>query len=138
MIIKRFSLAKFQNAARIGSLQNGLIYMNSLERFRKHESENGDVVIGYLFEAMFHVNEGKFILPDTGEKIEIKDELIGTSASNDYAYCMFGVNPYNNNFSFTDKQKDNIKKFDDTALLILDKDEFFNRIRKVMKKTVWN
>lgn len=134
MIIKGFPLIKFQNATRIESLQNGLIYMNSLEWFRKHESENGDAVVGDLFEAMFHVNEGKFILPDTGEQIEIKDELIGTSASNDYAYCMFGINPYNNNFTFTDEQKDNIKEFGDTALLILDKDEFFNRIRKAALK----
>lgn len=48
------------------------MYMNSLEWFRKHESDNGDVVIGDSFEAMFHINEGKFILPDTGEEIEIR------------------------------------------------------------------
>ena len=41
---------------------------------------------------------------------------------------MFGVNPYSKNFSFTDEQKENIQNFGDTALLILDKDEFFNRL----------
>lgn len=134
MIVKGFPLIKFQSAERIESLQNGLLYMNSLEWFRKHESENGDVVIGDSFEAMFHLNEGMFILPDTGEKIEIKNELIQTTFSNDYAYCMFGVNPYSNNFSFMDEQKENIQDFGDTALLILDKDEFFKRIRTAALK----
>ena len=134
MIVKGFPLIKFQSAERIESLQDGLIYMNSLEWFRKHESENGDIVVGDSFEAMFHINEGRFILPDTGEEIEIKNELIQTTSSNDYAYCMFGINPYSNSFSFTDEQKENIESFGDTALLILDKDEFFNRIRKAALK----
>lgn len=38
--------------------------------------------------------------------------------SNDYAYCMFGINPYNNNFTFTDEQKDNIKESDKSAPLL--------------------
>lgn len=134
MVVKGFPLIKFQSAERIESLQDGLIYMNSLEWFRKHESENGDVVIGDSFEAMFHINEGKFVLPDIGEEIEIKNELIQTSSSNDYAYCMFGIDPYSNKFSFTDEQKENIENFGDTALLILDKDEFFNRIRNAASK----
>ena len=134
MVVKGFPLIKFQSEERIESLQNGLIYMNSLEWFRNNESDNGDEVIGDSFEAMFHINEGKFILPDTGEKIEIKDGLIQTTSSNDYAYCMFGVNPYSKNFSFTDEQKENIQNFGDTALLILDKDEFFNRLRTAALK----
>lgn len=130
MVVKGFPLIKFQSAERIESLQNGLLYMKSLEWYRKHESENGDVVVGDRFEAMFHVNEGKLILPDIGEEFEIKNKLIATSVSNDYAYCMFGVNPYNSSFNFSTEQKDTIKDFGDTALLILDKDEFFSRIRK--------
>lgn len=129
MLIKGFPLIKFQNADRIEDLQNGLIYMNSLEWFRKHENTKGDAVIGDKYEAMFHVNEGKFIIPDTGEEFEIKDQLFKTSASNDYVYCMFGVNPYSNDFKFTNNQKENMKKFGDTALLILDKDEFLDRIK---------
>lgn len=134
MVVKGFPLIKFQSTERIESLQDGLLYMNSLEWYRKHESESGDVVVGDLFEAMFHINEGKFILPDTGEEFEIKDELIATSASNDYVYCMFGVNPYSDSFNFTTEQKDTIKNFGDTALLILDKEEFFNRIRNAALK----
>lgn len=134
MIVKGFPLIKFQSAERINDLQNGLIYMNSLEWFRKHESKNGDIVVGDSFEAMFHLNEGKFVLPDTGEEIEIKNELIQTTWSNDYAYCMFGINPYSNSFRSTDEQKQNIESFGDTALLILDKDEFLSRIRKAAQK----
>lgn len=137
MIIKGFPLIKFQSAKRIEDLQNGLIYMNSLEWYRKHESENGDIVVGDSFEAKFHINEAKFKLLDTGEEIEINDELIATSVSNDYAYCMFGINPYSNSFSFTNEQKEIIENFGDTALLILDKDEFINRIQtEALKKTL--
>lgn len=131
MVVKGFPLIKFQNSKRIEQLQNGLIYMNSLEWFRNHENEKGDIVVGDSFEAMFHVNAGRLALPDTGEAIEIKDQLISTSVSDDYAYCMFGVNPYSDSFKFTNEQKENIMEFGDTALLILDKDEFVNRIRKV-------
>lgn len=134
MVVKGFPLIKFQSRELIESLQNGLIYMNSLEWFRKHENDDGDVVVGDSFEAMLHINEGKFILPDTGEIIEIKDELIRTTSLNDYAYCMFGVNPYSKNFSFTSEQKKNIQSFGNTALLILDKDEFFNRLRAAALK----
>ena len=71
MVVKGFPLIKFQSRELIESLQNGLIYMNSLEWLRKHENDDGDVVVGDSFEAMLHINEGKFILPDTGEIIEI-------------------------------------------------------------------
>ena len=36
MVVKGFPLIKFQSEERIESLQNGLIYMNSLEWFRNH------------------------------------------------------------------------------------------------------
>lgn len=54
MVVKGFPLIKFQSEERIESLQNGLIYMNSLEWFRNNESDNGDEVIGDSFEAMDH------------------------------------------------------------------------------------
>ncbi len=130
MIVKGFPLIKFQSASRIQDLQNGLVYMNSLEWFRRDESENSNNVVGDLFEGMLHIHEANLVLSETGESIEIKDELMLTSASNDYVYCMFGINPYNNNFSFTKEQKEIIQTFGDTALLILDKDEFFKRIHK--------
>ena len=38
------------------------------------------------------------------------------------------------NFSFTSEQKKNIQSFGNTALLILDKDEFFNRLRAAALK----
>lgn len=64
MIVKGFSLIKVQSTERINDLQNGLIYMNSLVWYRKHENDNGDVVVGDSFEAMFHVNKGKLLFCD--------------------------------------------------------------------------
>ena len=129
MIVKGFPLIKFQSTEKIKDLQSGRIYMNSLAWYRKHENDKGDVVVGDSFEAMFHVNKGKLILSSIEETIEIDDRLIFTSASNDYVYCMFSVNPYNDSFTFTSEQKESIKAFGDSALLILDINEFFNRVR---------
>lgn len=132
MIIKGFPLIKFQSAERIQSLQNGLLYMNSLEWYRKHEQENGDTVIGDLFEGMFHINEGQFTIPALGETFDIRNDLFATNASNDFVYCMFGVNPYCNSFDFSPEQKEAIIDFGNTALL--DRYEFFNRIRIAASK----
>ncbi len=129
MIIKGFPLIKFQTANRIKDLQDGLMYMNSLEWYRKDESKNSNNVVGDSFEGMFHINEANFVLSDTGESFKITNQLMMTSAANDYVYCMFGINPYGNSFTFTEEQKEIIKTFGDTALLILDRDEFFKRIR---------
>lgn len=42
---------------------------------------------------------------------------------------MFGVNPKKEKFRFTDKQKEKMLSFGDTALIVLDHDEFIRRVK---------
>lgn len=126
--IKGFPLIKFQSYDRIQKLQQGLLYMKNLDYYRELEKTSGDNMVGDLFEGMLHVNEAKLIIPESGEEIIIEDDLIPTSFSDSYAFCMFGINSNIQTFQFTDEQKKEICKFGDTALIITDRDEFFRRI----------
>ncbi len=42
---------------------------------------------------MIHINEATIYFPDTGETVAVNDDLLKTSESNDFVFCMFGVNP---------------------------------------------
>lgn len=83
---------------------------------------------------MIHINEALIHLPDTGEVIPVHDDLLKTSESNDFVFCMFGINPRSEEFRFTDKQKEKMLSFGDTALLILDQDEFIHRVKTAAEK----
>lgn len=128
-----FPLIKFQSEERIKSLQQGKIYMNTLAYYRRLEEKTGDVRVGDSFEGMFHVVEGKLIFPDEGEVIELNNELIKTSYSDGFVFCLFGVKPSATNFEFTEDQIREITGFGDTALLIVDVPEFERRVVKAAK-----
>ena len=102
---KGMPLIKFQDADKIKSLQSGKIYAKTLGYYRKREEETGDCEVGDKYEAMIHINEGTIYLPDTGKTVAVNDDLLKTSESNDFVFCMFGVNPTEEKFRFTDKQK---------------------------------
>ncbi|HHX59179.1 MAG TPA: hypothetical protein GX707_00315 [Epulopiscium sp.] len=126
--IKGFPLIKFQDNDKIKRFRQGILYMKNLQYYRDLEKSNGDGTIGDMFEAMLHINEGKLIIPELGEEIEIKDDLITTDFSNGFVFCMFGINENVKSFQFTDKQKQEIFNFGDRALLITDRHEFLKRI----------
>lgn len=73
------------------------------------------------------------MFPDTGETVAVNDDLL-TSESNDFVFCMFGVNPQLEKFRFTDKQKEKMLSFGDTALIVLDHDEFIRRVKVSAEK----
>ena len=125
---KGMPLIKFQDADKIKSLQSGKIYAKTLGYYRKRE-ETGDCEVGDKYEAMIHINEGTIYLPDTGKTVEVNGDLLKTSESNDFVFCMFGVNPREEKFRFTDKQKEKMLSFGDTALIVLDHDEFIRRVK---------
>lgn len=56
------------------------------------------------------------------------------SNSDDYVFCLFGIYPHIPNFEFTDKQKEKMLSFGDTALIILDSEEFIKRVCIAAKK----
>jgi len=132
-IIKGEPLIKFKDRKIIESLQSGKIYLNTLKWFRDYENEEGDTVVGDSYEGMLYINEGELIIKDTRESIKLDKTLLKTVESNAFVYCMTYINPCMGIFEFSEAQKKEFKKFGDTALLILDSEEFINRIRTESK-----
>lgn len=132
--IKGTPLIKFQSADRIQQLQKGYLYAKTLQYYRELEEKTGNKEIGDGFEAMVHVNEAIIKIPSTGEEIVLNDELIKTSHSDDYVFCMFGIYPQLDKFTFTEHQKEKMLSFGDTALIILDSDVFIDRVKKAAEK----
>ena len=130
---KGMPLIKFQDADKIKSLQSGKIYAKTLGYYRKRE-ETGDCEVGDKYEGMIHINEATIYCPDTGEVVAVNDDLLKTSESNDFVFCMFGVNPTEEKFRFTDKQKEKMLSFGDTALIVLDPDKFIRRVKAAAEK----
>lgn len=130
MQVKGFPLIKFSSLERIKEFQKGKVYANTLSYFRNRENETGDRDIGDSFEAMLHVNEGYLQLEGSNKKISLRDALIKTTQSDMYVYCMFCILPNKEVFTFDDVQKEKMKSFGDTALLITDSNEFINRVKK--------
>lgn len=132
--VKGTPLIKFQSADKIDSLRKGHLYAKTLKYYRDLEKETGDDEIGDEFEAMFHVNEGYLRVPETGEEICLNDSLIQTANSNDFVFCMFGIYPSLEKFAFTDKQKEKMLSFGDTALIVLDSDELIRRVCEAARR----
>lgn len=130
--IKGFPLIKFKSKDRIQTLREGKLYMKSLEFYRKQEIIHGDCTVGDKFEAMAHINEGQIVIPELGVNKNISDELIKTSFSDSFVFCMFGISTLSEKFTFSDEQKKKIREFGDTALLITDSNEFLNRINNAV------
>ena len=131
--VKGTPLIKFQSKNIIEKTQKGLIHAKTLEYYRNQERDKGDQRVGDEFEAMLHINEGKYINKKTGEISDLRDVLIPSSNSNDYAYCMFSCDRSRMPFSFTDEQKSEILKMGDTALIITDHEQFCHRVEKKAK-----
>lgn len=73
--IKGTPLIKFQSASRIDDLRKGHLYAKTLGYYRDLEQETGDSDIGDEFEAMIHIHEGSITFPDTGEVIDLDDDI---------------------------------------------------------------
>lgn len=130
--VKGAPLIKFQSLDKIEKLQKGLVYANTLEYYRRLEIDTGDAEVGDSFEGKIHVNEAYIHIVD-GETVALKDELINTTYSDDYVFCMFGIYPFMNEFQFTDMQKDKMRLFGSHALLITDSEEFVRRVKSAAK-----
>ena len=130
LLIKGFPLIKFQSAARIESLRQGHLYAKTLGYYRKLEEETGDADIGDKCEAMLHVKSGQLINKSTGEVHELDDTLLRTMRSDDFVFCMFSIYPKTKTFEFSAEQREKLLSFGDTALLILDSDEFISRVNQ--------
>lgn len=134
--IKGMPLFKFQSANRIESLRAGHLYAKTLKYYRDLEITTGDAEIGDKYEAMLHFQNAtaQFSTPDGNHVIPLNDTLLSTSSSDDFVFCMFSINDVSEEFHFSEKQKENLLSFGDTALIILDSEEFKRRVFEAAKK----
>lgn len=126
-----FPLIKIQHREYIESLQSGCIYMNSLAYYRKKYAETEDDTIGDPCEGKWVIHNGALYSPATGEVRTLNSSALPTENENDYVFCMFSINPeISDKFLFNDEQKQKLIDFGDTALIITDIPEFFQRIKR--------
>lgn len=125
---KKPILIKFQLKPRIDSLQSGIVYMNELKFFRDMEKLERDDDIGDLMENNIHSTA--YELPD-GRPSNVN--LTENSSSN-FVFCLFYVPLHLKHFQFSEKQKEKLPVFGDTALIIHDSQEFLNRVLCEAKK----
>jgi hypothetical protein len=57
------------------------------------ENEQKDTVVGDRFEAMLHFRNAYIYMPETNEVEYVKDQLIPTTWSDDYVFCMSSIIP---------------------------------------------
>ena len=127
-------LIKFQDAEKIKKLQSGKIYAKTLGYYRKREEETGDCEVGDKYEGMMNLNNAFIYSPDENKIVSANDKLFKTSESDDFVFCMFGIDPNLEKFKFTDKQKEKMLSFGDTALIVLDPDKFIRRVKAAAEK----
>lgn len=133
--VKGTPLIKFQKAKRIQELREGTMHFCSLKTYRDKAKQS--VAIGDDYEAVLHFNEAMLVIPqEDGSSImeKIDNELLKTSHSYDLAFCMFGINSKNEHFQYTPEQREKMREFGNTALLITDADEFYKRISSALVK----
>lgn len=108
--------------------------MNSLKHYRELYEMKPDEFIGDPCEGKIFISEkldAQFIVPEKGIFQNLKDVAISTPSEDDFVFCMFSVNPQKNDeFRFTEEQREKIIGTYDTALIITDVYEYFKRIRK--------
>ncbi len=129
--VKGTPLIKFQSSCIINKIVKGSIYMNSLKVFRERYNQKLDEEIGDPCEGMLYINTEHMIVQyETHiEAKQAKNVIIPTANSDDYVFCMFGINPKSRqSFCFSDEQKKKWLEIYDTALLITDSDDFLYRI----------
>lgn len=127
-------IVKFKDKNTIDSMLAGNIWFNPLITYRKEEECNGDTVVGDRFEAMWPIRDAYFILPEENQCEHVVNGYIKTSHMNDYAFCIFGMIIKNGQFEFSEKQKEEMPGFGDTALMITNPGEFFKRVKEKLQE----
>lgn len=125
-------LIKFQSLERIQAIQQGTLYMKSCAWYRQFEDT--DDAIGDTHEALLPIAQASFSIPELGITQRLENTGVRTAYSDDFAFCMLGINSDNASFSFSDEQKTKVKGFGDTALIITDYGEFINRVTRAAQE----
>ncbi len=132
--IKGIPLIKTQNKDKIDFLQKGTLYCNKLSFYRDLENEYGDQIVGDSFEAMLPIREAIIYFPEEEKFVKVKDELIPTTWSDDYIFCMTGIKPHMIKDNEIPVLSNTMDSFGKKSLLILDSKEFINRVKEAARK----
>ena len=117
-------LIKMKSQAIIESLRSGVVYMNELGYFRREEErEDNDEVLdrreNEIYSTAYELPGG---IPC--------NYIMKQENSSNFAFCMFYIPHEQGRFHFSDKQKEKLARFGDTALIIKDFGEFICRTVK--------
>ena len=139
-IVIQGTIIKFQNEQWVEDTRQGKLFMRKAKKFREFENKAGDKVVGDKDEGRFYTPEASFRARNTktGEIHEAdidENTILDTIYSNSYVFCMFNA-MWNGGmgFSFTEEQKENIRKFGNKALVIINFNEFQRRIIEAAQK----
>lgn len=134
LLIKGSVFVKFQKSCIIKKTQQGSIYMNSLQQFRKLYKDSGDETIGDPYEGKLYIYNADCFIPDKGYNEHLSNYALQTKNENDFVYCLFNINIDKYNFfQFGNEIKDKLPKEYDKALIITNPEEFFKRLIKKAK-----
>lgn len=131
-------LLKFGKQPHIKSLQEGTIYMNPVNYFEKIE---GNKIIGDKEEGLsLHLQPDDITVKIDDHIIDNEDIVSPISVrrykdQNANIFCMYAISlkeVVENNFEF--KLDRRVKQFGDKCLVIMNGEEFVNRIKKAVKK----
>lgn len=131
--LNRAPLIKFQSSEWIHELKEGHLYAKTLSYYRTLDYDEDDTVKDG-FDGLLFTPEGYLFIPEKGIVYDISKTSLHTIASEDCVFCMFDAESKNNHFEFTDQQRKKLRSFGDTALVILNRDEFIRRIEKAAKQ----
>lgn len=127
MVDSSMIFVKFQKEKYIEDLFNGKLYMSSLEYFVKKEENDGDKIVGDMYEncTVSNAYETPF-----GMSCKL---ILKNGYCKSYVYCLYGANIDSyGNMEF--EYKDKLKAFGDTALCIYDVDEFLEQVKEAAKR----
>ena len=131
---------KFGSYSNLKKLQSGKLYAKKLQYYVDLEKETGSTDKGDMFESKQIIYNAKICLKDlhTSKTFETRADHIEI----DYGYteypvfCMFLLDERNYirgsnsiyRYRFSSEQKDKMKNFGDSVLIIHDNDKFFNKV----------
>lgn len=150
-------LVKFGERDHMEQLQNGELYMHSLQYYIDLEKDKGNRIVGDKYEGKLPIKNVQMTIFDSKTHKEILS-LSGSSATFDFGmskYPVFCSLMFDNEnrlledenepiekegeitavfeYGFTEKQRNEMSEFGDTAVIIHNVPEFIRRIEKAAK-----
>ena len=128
---KTIPIIKFQSEQIINEIQSGHIYMKELGYFRGVEQNEGDLDVGDKAEAIPFSTAY-----ETPFGVQCTLRVMDGTKSN-YVMCLMEPAFKNGRCIFTDVQKQKFEAWGESALVITDVNELYNRIANVVNEDMY-